>query len=627
MPYDIILVLLAFTIAFSSAITTRVWRQRKLSGNVALSLMFLMVTITWWVTVYFFELLVRDFTIKETIWNIKYLGIVMVPIAWIIFSLLFTGNRAWLTRRNVFLLMIVPILTTAFIWTNGTDGMMFTNVRMIYPDGYPLIGGSANIWFWIHSFYSYLLISAGTFLLLRQFIGSPAIYRRQLFALLIAVASPLIANAITIFGSTELDFTSFAFAISAAALSLGVLRYQLLDLAPIARNVVINSMSDAMLVVDEQNRIVDLNPTAAYLIQRPTHAAIGMLAQEAIPALAEHPHLLNKTGGKHFIEDELKLFIDNQTQYFDIRISALYDLRQQLTGYVILMRDITDRKNVEEKISAQNNALIHANQELQAARELADTATQLKSQFLANMSHELRTPLNAIIGYTEIQLAGMTGTLNKEQERYQARILINSEQLLGLINDILDISKIEAGRMTLFPKPFVVRDWLTETISGIQSLAEAKNLTVQVRIEEDFPEILIEDPHRLQQIMLNLMSNAIKFTEKGGATITIQLHEQHQWQIDVRDTGIGIPAQAFETIFEEFRQIDGSSRRQYGGTGLGLSIVKRLVAIMDGSIAVSSEVGLGSSFVITLPIKNSQLHSYPSSPDPFSHKRRRGETQ
>jgi len=604
-PYDIILVLLAFTIAFSSAITTRVWRQRKLSGNVALSLMFLMVTITWWVTVYFFELLVRDFTIKETIWNIKYLGIVMVPIAWIIFSLLFTGNRAWLTRRNVFLLMIVPILTTAFIWTNGTDGMMFTNVRMIYPDGYPLIGGSANIWFWIHSFYSYLLISAGTFLLLRQFIGSPAIYRRQLFALLIAVASPLIANAITIFGSTELDFTSFAFAISAAALSLGVLRYQLLDLAPIARNVVINSMSDAMLVVDEQNRIVDLNPTAAYLIQRPTHAAIGMLAQEAIPALAEHPHLLNKTGGKHFIEDELKLFIDNQTQYFDIRISALYDLRQQLTGYVILMRDITDRKNVEEKISAQNNALIHANQELQAARELADTATQLKSQFLANMSHELRTPLNAIIGYTEIQLAGMTGTLNKEQERYQARILINSEQLLGLINDILDISKIEAGRMTLFPKPFVVRDWLTETISGIQSLAEAKNLTVQVRIEEDFPEILIEDPHRLQQIMLNLMSNAIKFTEKGGATITIQLHEQHQWQIDVRDTGIGIPAQAFETIFEEFRQIDGSSRRQYGGTGLGLSIVKRLVAIMDGSIAVSSEVGLGSSFVITLPIKNS----------------------
>jgi len=604
-PYDIILVLLAFTIAFSSAITTRVWRQRKLSGNVALSLMFLMVTITWWVTVYFFELLVRDFTIKETIWNIKYLGIVMVPIAWITFSLLFTGNRAWLTRRNVFLLMIVPILTTAFIWTNGTDGMMFTNVRMIYPDGYPLIGGSANIWFWIHSFYSYLLISAGTFLLLRQFIGSPAIYRRQLFALLIAVASPLIANAITIFGSTELDFTSFAFAISAAALSLGVLRYQLLDLAPIARNVVINSMSDAMLVVDEQNRIVDLNPTAAYLIQRPTHAAIGMLAQEAIPALAEHPHLLNKTGGKHFIEDELKLFIDNQTQYFDIRISALYDLRQQLTGYVILMRDITDRKNVEEKISAQNNALIHANQELQAARELADTATQLKSQFLANMSHELRTPLNAIIGYTEIQLAGMTGTLNKEQERYQARILINSEQLLGLINDILDISKIEAGRMTLFPKPFVVRDWLTETISGIQSLAEAKNLTVQVRIEEDFPEILIEDPHRLQQIMLNLMSNAIKFTEKGGATITIQLHEQHQWQIDVRDTGIGIPAQAFETIFEEFRQIDGSSRRQYGGTGLGLSIVKRLVAIMDGSIAVSSEVGLGSSFVITLPIKNS----------------------
>jgi len=604
-PYDIILVLLAFTIAFSSAITTRVWRQRKLSGNVALSLMFLMVTITWWVTVYFFELLVRDFTIKETIWNIKYLGIVMVPIAWITFSLLFTGNRAWLTRRNVFLLMIVPMLTTAFIWTNGTDGMMFTNVRMIYPDGYPLIGGSANIWFWIHSFYSYLLISAGTFLLLRQFIGSPAIYRRQLFALLIAVASPLIANAITIFGSTELDFTSFAFAISAAALSLGVLRYQLLDLAPIARNVVINSMSDAMLVVDEQNRIVDLNPTAAYLIQRPTHAAIGMLAQEAIPALAEHPHLLNKTGGKHFIEDELKLFIDNQTQYFDIRISALYDLRQQLTGYVILMRDITDRKNVEEKISAQNNALIHANQELQAARELADTATQLKSQFLANMSHELRTPLNAIIGYTEIQLAGMTGTLNKEQERYQARILINSEQLLGLINDILDISKIEAGRMTLFPKPFVVRDWLTETISGIQSLAEAKNLTVQVRIEEDFPEILIEDPHRLQQIMLNLMSNAIKFTEKGGATITIQLHEQHQWQIDVRDTGIGIPAQAFETIFEEFRQIDGSSRRQYGGTGLGLSIVKRLVAIMDGSIAVSSEVGLGSSFVITLPIKNS----------------------
>ncbi len=225
-----------------------------------------------------------------------------------------------------------------------------------------------------------------------------------------------------------------------------------------------------------------------------------------------------------------------------------------------------------------------------------------KVQFLATMSHELRTPLNAIIGYTEIQLAGMTGELTGEQEDYQKRTLVNAENLLAMINEVLDLAKIEAGRVEIINKPMSLRELLDEVMYQTEGLVAEKCLHLEALLDAQLPETIVGDYTRIKQIALNLVSNAVKFTESGAVKVEIGQVDQATWSLVVTDTGVGIPPHALEYIFEEFRQVDGSSRRKQGGTGLGLAIVRKLAILMGGNVRVKSGLGQGSTFTVLLPL-------------------------
>ena len=255
-----------------------------------------------------------------------------------------------------------------------------------------------------------------------------------------------------------------------------------------------------------------------------------------------------------------------------------------------------------KKIQAQNEMLVKSNRDLAVARRQAEEANKLKSQFLATMSHELRTPLNAIIGYADIVLAGMTGELTEEQNDFQQRILANAEHLLGLINDILDLAKIEAGRMEVVQEPFSASNLLDEIVLQTKGLADDKGLRFEANLDQRLPTTLVGDAGRIKQITLNLISNAIKFTDEGQVRVDFRWNARNSWAIVVTDTGTGISPTAQETIFDEFRQIDSSSTRKHGGTGLGLAIVRRFALAMGGNVKVSSKVGEGSTFTVLLPL-------------------------
>jgi two-component system chemotaxis sensor kinase CheA len=225
------------------------------------------------------------------------------------------------------------------------------------------------------------------------------------------------------------------------------------------------------------------------------------------------------------------------------------------------------------------------------------------------MSHELRTPLNAIIGYSQMILAGMAGEIDSQQRDYQERIFANGKNLLDLINDILDLAKIEAGRMDMVKKPLVLRDWLDEVVHQTQALADAKGLKFESELDRRMPDIIVGDPGRLKQIAFNLLSNAVKFTEKGHVKLSIRRQGQATWTLVVIDTGIGIPSHAQEYIFDEFRQVDGTSRREYGGSGLGLAVVRNLALMMGGNVRVSSRVQEGSTFTVLLPLITEEMLS------------------
>jgi signal transduction histidine kinase/DNA-binding response OmpR family regulator len=261
----------------------------------------------------------------------------------------------------------------------------------------------------------------------------------------------------------------------------------------------------------------------------------------------------------------------------------------------------TARDNLENEVAQRTAQLQQANAEL-------EKANKLKSEFLANMSHELRTPLNSIIGFAEVLRDGLCGKLNAEQMECVLDIHSSGKHLLQMINDVLDLSKIEAGKMELHCEEFSITTVLDGTLSVVRDMATKKNLSLQINAPDNLPDIYA-DPVKFKQIMYNLLSNAIKFTpEDGSITIDVSL-ENDKFLISVTDTGIGISPEDQLYLFDQFKQVDSSYARQYEGTGLGLALTKRLVSMHGGDIQVESEPGKGSKFAFNLPARSSRLFS------------------
>jgi polar amino acid transport system substrate-binding protein len=227
---------------------------------------------------------------------------------------------------------------------------------------------------------------------------------------------------------------------------------------------------------------------------------------------------------------------------------------------------------------------------------------KLKSTFVAIVSHELRTPLNAILGYAEMFKEAVYGPMNEKQVNMSERIMKNTQRLLSLINDLLDQAQMEAGKLTIQMAPVRPAELLDNLHSVMDQSAHDKNLQLTSEIDDNLPEVLNGDAARLQQILLNLVNNGIKFTEHGTVHVKLFSPYPNRWGIEVSDTGSGIPESEVPYIFETFRQVEGTATRVHGGFGLGLSIVKQLVHLMNGDISVKSKIDGGSNFTITLPL-------------------------
>ena len=279
---------------------------------------------------------------------------------------------------------------------------------------------------------------------------------------------------------------------------------------------------------------------------------------------------------------------------------------KQLQGFVF---DVTERKVTERKLAEAAVTLKNQNRELVEARDEALEAGRLKSEFLANMSHEIRTPMNVIIGMTELTL---DTELRPKQEQYLSMVRGSAESLLTIINDILDFSKIEAGKLALEFIPFDVKNMVREIVKSLEMRAYEKGLELASHAQPEIPDIVVGDPVRLRQVIVNLLSNAIKFTESGTIGVDLKLgsisDSEVQLYIAVKDTGIGVPEDKRQLIFESFSQADGSTTRRYGGTGLGLPISNRLVQLMGGDLRVKSGVGQGSTFFFRVTLGRPAPH-------------------
>lgn len=341
---------------------------------------------------------------------------------------------------------------------------------------------------------------------------------------------------------------------------------------------ILNSIADGVVVFDTRWNAILANPALKAMLEIPTELIVNKNFRDLI----EHPRLSQKS------RNLLYAMMEHDTQPPSFRIewdkktlsisaAQVYDNskdRHTNIGTVTVFRDFTREAEVEK----------------------------LKSTFVAIVSHELRTPLNAILGYAEMFREAVYGPMNDKQVNMAERIMKNTQRLLGLINDLLDQAQMEAGKLTIQMGPVRPAELLENLHSVMDQIAQEKGLKLTSEIDDELPDVLNGDGARLQQILVNLVNNGVKFTEQGTVHVRLFCPFQNKWGLEVSDTGHGIPEEELPHIFDTFHQVESGANRVHGGFGLGLSIVKQLVNLMSGDIKVDSSVDVGTRFRITLPL-------------------------
>ncbi len=613
-PY--LIPLLAATLA-SIYISAVAWRRRgKAPGAVTVT--GLMHANAIWAFMYALELSTPRLAWQLWLARLQYLGILPLPALWLVFCLHYTRRLDWLIPRRQWLFVLLPTAFYLLVLTNDLHGLIWPQVSQERLGAALILQVTHGLGFWTIILYSYAFMAAGTLLLIQAWLEASPLYRRQVEIVLAGALAPWVGNALYVTRLSPfpaLDLTPFAFTLTGLLATWGLARYNLLDLTPLARNQVVEFVNEAIIVFDPQGRILDSNPAARALLSwidpqpdppaaaqalkiPPLGRRLRRMAEldRAAPldrltgsplaqALAAWPELLTCCIAQQTTSRDLTMRRGDQERCFEAQVLPIQARSGQTGARLIVLREITERKQVELA--------------LRQARDLAEETSRAKSAFLATMSHELRTPLTIIIGYAEMLHEEAAEQGQDHTALRLERVGTAARHLLGLVNDILDLSKIEAGRLALSCWSFPVQALLEETLDVGRPLFEQNQNQLLTEFAPGLGE-MYSDSIRVRQVLLNLLSNAAKFTHQGQ--ITLRAYRQMDWiTFEVSDTGIGIPPESIGQLFQNFSQLDPSSTRRYGGAGLGLAISKRLCEIMGGEIGVESQPGVGSTFWVRLP--------------------------
>lgn len=372
----------------------------------------------------------------------------------------------------------------------------------------------------------------------------------------------------------------------------------------------IEASRDPLVTISPEGKIMDMNEAMVKVTGLTREHLKGTNFREYFTDPKKASEVYQAVFDKGFVADYPLTIKDHKLTDVLFNGSVYKDDRGNVLGAVIVARDITEQKKNEKELIEAKVFAEMATTIAEEAKIKAEDAVRAKQQFLSNMSHEIRTPMNAIIGFTKVVLK--TDLTNKQKE-YLNAIKVSGDALIVLINDILDLAKVDSGKMTFEQRPFKMAESISSMLHLFETKIQEKNLQLVKEYDSRIPQVLLGDPVRLHQIILNLVSNALKFTNKGSIIVSVKLIEQDEASVtinfSVADTGIGIADYKIEKIFENFQQASSGTSRLYGGTGLGLAIVKQLVEAQNGTITVKSEVMEGSTFSFTLCFQKTSAES------------------
>ncbi len=503
------------------------------------------------------------------------------------FVMVVTGNEKIL--RRFYVLGAVYIPSALFVAINiFDDSQSRIPVEQYWGWSSGVPGRGIMIW-------SFIMLLVTVLIMIRHFLAAPGgRVKKQAFFMLMSFALPVATayatNIMNIYGVKLPEMFTVSYITGSAFIAYAIWQYELFIISPkTTAESIVRTITDGMIMVLPDGNITSVNGAFINMTGFSEEELIGRRAENLFFKERGNPDVyrmfLKELKEKRELNDYEGSLVTKKGVTIPVSISVSKVLsRGRVQGFIVLARDITER--------------VKNRKELLVAKEKAESANRTKSLFLANMSHEIRTPMNSIIGFTNI-----LREKEEDDEKIEMLDIISraGQNLLNLINDILDFSKIEAGKMELEKISFSLRDLLGNIFHMFRLKAAEKGVEMVLDIDKSLPDHIFGDEHRINQIMVNIMSNAVKFTREGSVKVSCS-YEKGTASISVKDTGIGIPVVKRHQIFTAFRQGDVSTTREFGGTGLGLAITSKLVEKMGGSIDLYSEVDKGSDFVITLPL-------------------------
>ena len=593
------------------------WRHRP-----ARTVTVIILACAEWMLGYALELSSANLQTKVFWAKVQYLGIVIVPTAWFAYILQYTGRSKWLTRRILALLSLLPTIILLLAFTNEAHGLIWARVVLNTDGPFLLLDSTRGVGLLVYLVYSYILLLLSAFLIIQMLIRSRHLYRWQTSALLFGMFVPFLGSVFELSALNpypHLDLEPFGFTVTGLTAAFSVVYLRLGDIVPVARETIIEGMSDSVIVLDTQNRIVDLNPAAQHLVGHAASEAIGQPMEQVWPeglGKMEYPRDMAE------VAKEVVLDKKDGQRTCDMLLSSLFDQRGRLISRVVVLRDITERKQMEralqkahdeleiriqertKELTKSNEALQESNRRLEEALANLDEKNKELESFVYTVSHDLKAPLVSLEGFASMLLDGHKEALDEKGQLYLSRIQANVEKMGNLIQDLLELSRI--GR--------IVHSY--ESVDVTQIIKEAVE-TLEIQLSERGTELVIQDNLptitcdrvRIKQVFENLIDNANKFMgeENDKPRIEIGFHNNEDFfEFFVKDNGIGIQKEYQEKVFEIFARLGDV---EVEGTGVGLAIVKKIVETHGGKIWLDSEVGKGTTVYFTLPKSSSRFSS------------------
>jgi signal transduction histidine kinase len=561
-------VLLLLAAATSVIFALFAWKRRPVPGSVAFSVFMLAVAL--WVLAYLLQI-VSDGLSAKMVWvKLQYIGVGIVPVAWLAFSLRYTKRQAWLTPGHWFLLMTIPLLTILFVLTNEVHQLVWVSANLVVLHGFSFMTILPGVWYWIFTLYLYVLFVVGSLMLVtstRYEISS--LLPQQALIFLAGLAVPWFGGILYLLGMSAINLTPLSFALCGAVVGKYALNFRFVKRTPLENQMVISSLADGVLVLSDEQMIVDANPALVEIAKRPLSAILGRQLREVFPEVAAKYEELK--------EKPLDIGCDgaDRSRCYELKLSQLLDWRKLACSEMLVFHDISERKQQEI----------------------------LRDDLTHSMIHDLRSPISNSLFALDMLKNGTVHDKEKDSQRLVELTYENTERVLNLVNHILDVERLDDGNIPLQLTAVSLPKLVDQTLISQSPRAEAKGITLVREMPADLP-VAWADRNLIERVMQNLVDNSIKFSPLGGSVkVTAVLVDKQdvtrrRIHITVADEGPGLSSALTENVFDKF--VTGADKDS--GNGLGLAFCQMALAAHNQKIWINRTKEPGAAFTFSLAL-------------------------